>query len=87
VSAMHDRVLPSPVAATGPLQLTARDRADLERMRDPQTVAERIATLAALKVFRDQVIAHAELIEHYQQVLTEDGGLQEYSLAQLPELP
>jgi hypothetical protein len=72
---------------TGSLQLTARDRADLDRMRNPQTVAERAAALLAIQVFREQVTARAELIEHYQRVMTEDAGLQQYSLAQLPELP
>ena len=55
-------------------------------MRNPQTVAEQVATVIALQVFREQVATRTRLVEHYRRALTEDAGLQEYSLAQLPEL-
>jgi hypothetical protein len=75
------------LAATEPLSLTDRDKADLERMRNPQTAAEHLATVIALQVFREQVAQRTRLVEHYRRALTEDAGLQEYGLKQLPELP
>lgn len=75
------------LAATQPLPLTDRDKADLERMRNPQTAAEQVAAVIALQVFREQVAARTRLVEHYRHALTDDAGLQEYCLAQLPELP